>query len=230
MLSTKTRGYSSRYWQAAEPALFVAFWLFGCGMQTTFAAQNTIPDSRITFDIPSQPLADALVAYGNVTGIEVYYDGALAAGRRSTTLVGKFTSLDGLEILLRGTGYMPRVTGPDMLTLELGSRVAALPGHVSNALIRRYEPYFAALQTRIAWALCGLDMPNEIILTFVVSESGVIVGVKPLIPSDSPVRDAAIAENLRGLRIDEAPPSDLPQPVTMAIYPPSTRETPGCLQ
>ncbi len=102
--------------------------------------------------------------------------------------------------------------GPDTLTLE-PSRSVVLPGRVSNALIRRYEPYFTALQTRIAKALCGLDTgaPNEIIVSFVVSESGVIVGAEPLIPSGNPARDVAIAANLRGLHIDEAPPSDLPQ-------------------
>lgn len=229
MLSIKIKEYSAKDWHAARSALFLVFWLFGSGMRTTFAAQGTIPDSWIIFNIPSQPLADALVAYGGTTGLEVYYDGALAAGRRSTMVVGKFTPLDGLERLLRGTGYVPRVTGPDTLTLE-PSRSVVLPGRVSNALIRRYEPYFTALQTRIAKALCGLDTgaPNEIIVSFVVSESGVIVGAEPLIPSGNPARDVAIAANLRGLHIDEAPPSDLPQPVTMAIYPSSAGETLGC--
>ncbi|MEW6437325.1 MAG: STN domain-containing protein [Pseudomonadota bacterium] len=199
-------------------------------MRTSFAAQGASPDNRIIFNIPSQPLADALVAYGAATGIEVYYDGTLASGRRSTLVAGRLTLLEGLEILLRGTGYHPRVTGPDTLTLERVPSAAALPGHVSNALIRRYEPYFAALQTRIAEALCGLDTraSNEIIISFVVSESGEIVAAESRTSTNDPARDAAIVTSLRGLRIDEDPPADLPQPVTMAIYPPSAQERPGC--
>jgi hypothetical protein len=232
MLSSKIKGYSSKDWHAARSALFLAIWLLGCSMRTSSAAQGAISDSWTIFNIPSQPLADALVAYGEITGLEVYYDGAFATGRRSTKVVGKFTSLDGLEILLRGTGYVPRVTGPDALTLEPMSRAAELPSHVSTALIRRYEPYFAALQTRIARALCGLDTgaSDEIIVSFVVSESGVIVGARSLTLGGNPARDAALAANLRGLQIDEAPPPDLPQPVTMAIYPLSARETRGCAQ
>ena len=40
-------------------------------------------ENEVWLDIPSQPLAAALRDYGKATGVEVFYDGALAAGHRS---------------------------------------------------------------------------------------------------------------------------------------------------
>jgi hypothetical protein len=43
---------------------------------------------EIQLDIPSQPLADALIAYGAATGLQVFYDGELAVGHSSATVKG----------------------------------------------------------------------------------------------------------------------------------------------
>jgi hypothetical protein len=196
------------------------------GAGESSAAQPT----AVEFDIPAQPLAEALIAYGAATGLEVYYDGALAIGRRSAPLTGKFTPAAGLTILLRGSGYVPRATGPDTFTLVAAPAIAPRPARVSDTLIRRYEPYFAALQARIAQALCGARPAerNEIIFSLSVDPSGVVSRAEILGSSGDPARDAAVSAGLRGVSIGQPPPADLPQPVTMAVYPPSPGEASAC--
>jgi hypothetical protein len=63
-------------------------------------AQPAKSAPEFQLDIPSQPLACALRAYGEVTGLEVFYDGSLAVGRNSVPLKGTFTSMRGLEVVV----------------------------------------------------------------------------------------------------------------------------------
>jgi hypothetical protein len=202
------------------------------GMFAAMAGQEGQPVSfrPVGFDIPAQPLADALVAYGAATGVEVYYDGTLALGRRSAAVKGVFTPAAALKVLLQGSGYVPRTAGTDTFTLAAELPATSPPVQASNTLIRRYEPYFAALQTRVVDALCGIDTArrDEIIFSFWVDASGVISRSEILGASDDAVRNAFISKELRGLSIGAPPPSSLPQPVTMVIYPPSAGEASGC--
>jgi len=193
-------------------------------------AQTAAAEKWIVFDIPAQPLADALVAYSAVTRMEVYYNGVFAFGRRSAPVVGEFTPGLGLVALLRGTGIVPRATGADTFILEPAPPAVTLPARVPDSVIQQFRPYFAAIQRRVIAALCHLDAAgaHEIIFSFWVAATGVIVRAEPVTSSGDPAHDAAMAAALRGLRLDETPPPGLPQPVTMVIYPPSAGETPGC--
>jgi hypothetical protein len=209
--------------------IFVAWCIPALG-----AGQSNPPQSSglIDFDIPAQPLANALVAYGAVTGLEVYYDGALAIEKRSVPLKGKFTPIAGLEMLVRDAGYVPHATGPDTFTLAAEPRATQLPVAISETLIQQYEPYFGALQQRVVEALCGVDTAhaNEIIFSFSVDTVGVISHAEILGSSGDPTRDSAISAGLRGLNIGIRPPAGLPQPVTMAVYPPPAGDSAGCAQ
>ena len=101
-----------------------------------FAAPRQLPS-----DIPSQPLADALLAYGTATGLQVFYDGALEVGHRSTTVKGRFTSMTGLQTLLQGTGYVPQATvDSDTITIVMTPQASTLSALPSAAQLRRYEP------------------------------------------------------------------------------------------
>ena len=100
-----------------------------------------------TFDIPAQPLADALIAFGAATGLQVFYDGALAVGRRSAPAKGLFTPMQGLQTLLRGTGYAPHATDDaDTITIVMAPSQPAWP----TALPARTAAYGA--MPRRAWS------------------------------------------------------------------------------
>src|SRR6202012_977937 len=65
---------------------------------------TTAPAESADFNIPAQPLEDALITYATVTGVEVFVDHALISGRRSSPLRGVYGFEAGLRQLLTGSG------------------------------------------------------------------------------------------------------------------------------
>ncbi len=185
-------------------------------------------DKEIEFDIPAKPLAAALQHYGVASGVEVFYDGSLALGQGSASVRGRFTALDGLRELLRGTSYLPRETGiPNTLTIVPGPAVDTL-----RASFARYQPYFADIQEWLSTAHCLDDTAattgTAIRFQLWLDRSGNVSQAKVL------GRDRAIPiyqrfeQRMRGLNIGKAPPNGLPQPVTMVAYPPSAEDIAAC--
>ncbi|KZD23817.1 STN domain-containing protein [Tardiphaga robiniae] len=184
------------------------------------------PRAPIWFDIPSQQLADALVAFSAKTGLEIFYDGALSVGRRSTAVAGEFSPIDGLRILLRGTSYVAQATED-----AGGVTISVVQNRPSEAM-RRYESYFALLQANLSAALCELEDrtagEGRIVVNLWLESSGVISRTDILGLIEYPDRRNAISAALDGLQIKQTTPAGLPQPVTMAIFPAAAGETTGC--
>ena len=110
---------------------------------------NIQPEAQIAFDISSQPLDVALETYGITTGREVIYNGKLAVGRQSAAVRGVFAPEVALQILLQGTGLLPRYTAADAFVLVPSSND---PG--SNPPINTAPPASAASRRRGAHSLC----------------------------------------------------------------------------
>lgn len=206
----------------------LAFGAIATGLCASAAQPKTGSREVVTFNIPSQPLADALVAYGAATGLEVYYDGTLAVGRRSAALDGSFMPMHGLEILLDGTGFWPRATAPDSFTL-ISLQRAELPARLPESLLRQHEPFFSALQAGIAAALCDTDADQvkQIIFSFWITGTGAIYGAR-LLGSEQSASGARLVERVNKVNIGRPSPADVPQPITMAVYPPSGEGVSGC--
>jgi hypothetical protein len=199
------------------------------GTYVSAAELKTGSKEPVMFNIPSQPLADALVAYGAATGLEVYYDGTLALGKRSAAVEGSFTAAHGLEILLDGTGYWPRATARDTFTL-ISLQHAELPARVTQSQLRQHEQYFAALQAGITAALCDADAgyQKQIIFSFWVTGAGAIYGAKILGSAYDASNSARIIERIDKINIGTSSPAEVPQPITMAVYPPSRNDRSEC--
>ncbi len=90
-------------------------WLRPC-VTSPLRAQPT-PAAEISFDIPAQPIASALEAYSSATGIELFYDGALAGRPIVQAVIGRLTPDAALLALLAGTGLVARVAGRTSLSL-----------------------------------------------------------------------------------------------------------------
>jgi hypothetical protein len=187
-------------------------------------AQSSEPGTRIDFNIPAQSLARALVAYGSATGLEVFYNAALAERRQSAEVMGSLTPAVALRTLLHGTGYVARTTGPGVFTITLAPREASLVTTASDAARRSYEPYFAAIQAQISDVLCrSADITsgrNEILFQFRLAPSGMITQAEVIGDNGNPAEDQTFAAAMRGLAIG-APPNGMPQPVNIVIFPPS---------
>ena len=73
----------------------------------------------MAFHIPAQPLAGALQAFGERTGIQLLYESDSAAGLDSAAVEGDFTPSEALTVLLNGSGLKVRYSSPDAITIAL---------------------------------------------------------------------------------------------------------------
>ncbi|MDQ1061562.1 TonB-dependent receptor [Stenotrophomonas sp. SORGH_AS_0282] len=88
------------------------------------------------FDIPAQPLADALRSYMRQSGVQVAYPAALANGASSTAVYGALDAQAALAQLLQGSGLAPRALGPGAVTLERAPRGQGEDGVIHTAPLR----------------------------------------------------------------------------------------------
>ncbi len=82
--------------------------------------------SEKRFDIPAQPLTDALVAFGRQSGIQVTVDGTLARHRSSPAVHGTMSGAEALTRLLAGSGLTYIVADETTVAIEK-------PGQQSDA-------------------------------------------------------------------------------------------------
>ncbi|WMJ70402.1 TonB-dependent receptor [Stenotrophomonas sp. 24(2023)] len=82
------------------------------------------------FDIPAQPLDEALRLYMRQSGVQVVYPAALADGVTSRAVSGSLSSGDALSRLLQGSGLVARRVSADAVTLEAGAPAQADAGVV----------------------------------------------------------------------------------------------------
>ncbi len=191
------------------------------------------------FDIPAQPLPQALQVYGETTGVAVLIDARMLGGLRSTAVSGRHAPLPALQMLLQGTGLAPRFVDGGGFTLVAGETPASsgagpanagTPSATDPAASRRRAA--RVIQQSLETALCGaratrpggyrvalqlwLDPANHRVSRADVMES-----------SGDPRRDAAILQRLDDLAMPGLP-ADLPQPVTLLLLPHAAGRTPPC--
>ena len=85
--------------------------------------------ARPAFNIPAQPLPDALAEFSEQAGVRVQFDVSRAADLRSSAVVGSYTTAEALTALLAGTGLTARFDHPALavVTRSGEGRVYALP-------------------------------------------------------------------------------------------------------
>ncbi|MPY69298.1 MAG: TonB-dependent siderophore receptor [Alphaproteobacteria bacterium] len=81
------------------------------------ALQQAQAENALRFDIPAQPLPEALTAFGRQSGWQLTYPSPLAQGQRSRAVSGRHTPAEALNILLGGTGITWRPAGDRAVTL-----------------------------------------------------------------------------------------------------------------
>jgi catecholate siderophore receptor len=131
---------------------------------TTAEAAQAPAEANLRFNIPAQPLADALREFGRQAGVRVRADLAAAAGVRSRALVGEHTREAALERLLAGTGLTASVSGSGTAQVtRAGSAVYALtPLTVIGARNRGYATARTTTATRTETPL--RDVPQSVSL------------------------------------------------------------------
>lgn len=180
-------------------------------------------EQRFDFDIPAQPLNDALQRYGAIARQPALYRSEILTGQISTAVHGRYTPEAALHLLLEGTGLSAEkfdMGQSSAFILKAASHSAVEPS--ANGLGNR-TGYPALVQTRIWQALCGnpLTVPGRYraVLRFQLDVAGRIERPRLIGSTGDARRDVAVLETLRGIRMDAAPPKDMPQPVTMLLFP-----------
>jgi Secretin and TonB N terminus short domain len=234
------RRLSGRGWRFGQHLLLIMRAVLVADI--VFAAPNGIDEgaqARKWFNIPSQPLVAALQAYGADSGVQVLYESDVAAGRRSVSVEGNFSSEAALRILLSGTDLAVHYTRPDAITLTAPSAESNMP---PAHLLTNADLSLDTLRVR-----SSADTADE---TYLHEYSGVVqsdiqsvlrkndktrsghyqFGVKLWVDSSRIVRrteffrstgdrdrDAAVVQALQGLVISRAAPANTPQPVHVMV-------------
>jgi hypothetical protein len=197
--------------------------LFGVGLALPGHDAVSQTRSPVQFAIAAQPLAAALDTYSVVSGLELYYDGDLAVGRRSHAVEGRLVPDLALRELLTGSGLVARATGPNSFTITPGP---------SRSVSASHQSYFATIQARVSQILCAHAETRpgdaDLLLQLWIASTGTVQRTQLLDAPNGDMREKAFAAALRGVSIGVAPPAELPQPITIAIFARTNGEPTGC--
>ena len=195
----------------------------------------------MAFHIPSQPLAAALQAYGQRTGVQVLYESNSAIGRTSAAVEGNFAPDTALGLLLAGTDLRVGYTRADAITLAPPYPEGVAPAPSSSALggadlslgtlrvrgskdadeTARLNEYNERLQLDIQNALRKSartrDGSYRVVLDLWIDPARTIERTELFRSTGDRERDAAIATTLRGVTIGRSAPASLLQPVRISI-------------
>lgn len=84
-------------------------------------AQAVGATGQRAFDVPAQPLASALTAFGQQSGLQVTFDPAVASGRRSPGVTGTLAPEEALRRVLAGTGLIYRFVDNRTVALQVAA-------------------------------------------------------------------------------------------------------------
>lgn len=104
--------------------------LLGCasllaGVTQAADSVSSAQQQPLSFNIPAQPLDDALAAYGIASGVQVLYGAPLTQGLQSTAVNGSYSPEQALARLLSGTGLAYQFTAARSVTLAARQQSAA---------------------------------------------------------------------------------------------------------
>ncbi len=102
--------------------LVAAGWLAATGALAQGQPGASVQQAQATrtapYDIPAQPLAQALTALGQQAGLQVVVNNAAVAGKTSAPVKGTMSAEQALQQLLAGTGISYRFTSPNAVTIS----------------------------------------------------------------------------------------------------------------
>lgn len=110
-------------------ALLVPALMFGAAsgalIPTVASAQSSAEAGHHNFNIPAQPLTEALLSFGRQSGLQVSVQAEIASGKSSTAVSGQISSGEALSRLLAGTGLIYRFTSANTVAIERAPQAAA---------------------------------------------------------------------------------------------------------
>lgn len=103
----------------------------GCAIVALCASPAMAQSDQRTFDIPAQPLGDALRRYSEISGRDIVFAAELTRGKASTRVRGSMSPEAALSRLLSGTGLVVELID-GTLVVQSGNGGAAEPGSTED--------------------------------------------------------------------------------------------------
>jgi hypothetical protein len=187
----------------------------------------------VTFDIPAQPLSNALFSFTAKAGIEVFVDDALISGHMSTFLHGTYAPEVALRMLLAGTGLQIRRAASNAFTIVAANvAVPSMGWRPSWAIDGSRLRFYAALQGSVRRAICDRAAtapgPYRAALAIWVSSAGTINAIKLLTVDIDEETGRALVSRLKGISIGLARPNSVTQPIVFVVLPRSSNDARDC--
>ncbi|MEM9159124.1 MAG: TonB-dependent receptor, partial [Verrucomicrobiota bacterium] len=131
-------------------------------------AASANAEDPVVFDIPAQPLADALTVYGKLTDTQISVATRLTKGLTSATLVGKMSKVSALETLLEGTGLAYEVDRDGSVTIvrekpnsEVNSGLSGSVIQLDSITVKGQKIERSLLDTKESVAVVTGEMAQE---------------------------------------------------------------------
>ncbi len=99
----------------------------GLFVSANVAAQSAVTQQTIAIDLAAQPLEQAITQLATQAGLLIGVDASLVAGKQAPALNGRFTPLQAIGQLLKGSGLIVIENAPGRYTLE-----AVPAGHTNS--------------------------------------------------------------------------------------------------
>jgi hypothetical protein len=203
------------------------------------ADDNYTPLGTLKFDIPAQPLIEALQAYSVATGTQVMFETNSAEGLRSTPVQGEFTAQAALQMLLTDTDLKVRYTRANAITVapvsapdadeppahalapaDLALGTLNVSGGTDNNDRNRLGEYIGVVQADIQKALrknkaASGEYRAEVRLW--IDQSRTVQRAELSRSNGDRNRDASVASALQGLILSQPAPANTPQPIRFMI-------------
>lgn len=191
------------------------------------------PQARIELDIAAQDLVGALDAFSRQTGMAVLVDRDLTRARRSLAVQGRYRPSEALGLLLTGSGLMARYARADAFTLQVAQVSGASPRGSAGKGGALAGSYARAIQQAIERALCAVPLTRpgsyRALLQVWIGPGGELQHSRLVSSTGNVQRDGALVERLRTVRVEQAAPSSLRQPVTLLLTPDSSGTSMDCI-
>lgn len=204
------------------------------------------PSKLIEFDIPAEPLPQAIEQFAAITGVQVLYDSPVGEHLASPGAHGRLGNAQALEQLLAGTGLTARFSNAgDAILAPINSTAthpisaAAPPADLPSLTLSPLQVkapfelevaddgaaafglYAALVRNDVRHALTQTQKLSrqefEANLDLWVNARGVIQEVRLQTPSGHKDCDAQILAAIQGLVLDAPPPPGLPQPIRVSV-------------
>ena len=157
-----------------------------------------------TYDIPAQPLASALRAFGRQSGLQVSLPAAAARGANSAAVSGTLSADRALSQLLSGTGLSYRISNGVVVVGEQSSAVDDAPATDGSTVIGEINVTGTRAETGVSSVNIGAEQlearnPSSIADVF-RDQAGVSVGSS--IPTSQKVYVNGLEETTLAVTID----------------------------